>query len=1141
MGDAVISAAVEVALSKAISILEDPINLAWDFKDQLIKLRSSLALTRAFLQDAERRQLDEPVKVWLQQLSDIASKGDDVLDELTYQHLRRKVDTPRRTQGINESKQSWILATSRSESVALVRETPPDHRYPIKAMIDEECWSIIKERAFGISPLSPDLEAIGRDIAHRCGGVPLVATVIGGTMCNKWDKDEWLSLRDSSLWGSLEKSEGIVWVLKLSFDRLSSPFLKQCFVYCSIFPKDFRIEREQLIQLWMAEGFLQQPKGSSQLAFEDIGNEYFNDLLSNSLLQDVEKDLYGCITSCKMHDLVRDLAQSISHIRQQQNVFDDVKLWHSLFFNSVSSFHMARDFKSLRVLKFSGANIESLPDSIGKLKHLKYFDISGSFLWRLPKSITQLYLLETLRLLRCFQLEQLPSGMKSLVNLRHLYVSYGHHIPVGLGCLTSLQTLPLFDVATKRGRGIGELGFLVELGGKLVISGLENVRDKEEAWGARLWEKKKLHVLRYRWDFWREGCGKEEEVLEGLEPHSNLKSISIEHYKGEYCPSWLVGRIGGDPKASFQPINLVELNLLHCKNVKNLPPLGQYPNLKFLEIQGLKSVRSIGNEFYMNGGDENRPIILFPALEIFTLMNMTEIREWLEVEPTIPAFPSLKVLNIIECDNLNSVPRMSRFSSLEELTIGWCSELGWMGDEPFSSHLKSLTIRDCENLRSIPSLDGLSSLLELTLKACRGLTSLPPGLSTCTSLRRLLIEDCSNLESIPEDVGQLYSLEKLTIVKCNELGWISLEPFSSNLKELTVMGCGKLCTIGEGLLASTCLTDVVISGCDNLRSIPFNGGSQSLLRLKIFDCKELREIGGGLSASIMLEELEIENCPNMIAIPSLDGLSSLLEIKLYGCDGLTSLPVGLSTCTSLWRLFIDYCSNLELIPVDVGQLHSLEELCIRRSESLKRLPEESLGCLTRLKKLELGPFSEEVEEFPGLSCIHHLHSSLKELRLNGWDKPYSLPHQLQHLTALEHLEIRDFDGLNALPEWLGNLSSLRVLCFRGCKNLVHLPSKEALRRLSKLHLFRIYGCPQLKENSVELSKFSFECSIQDFHLHCRKVLSFGFSSTPSFANVISRSMAAEKEIKEAESFFPRLVLDAIDMLYKFLLVPLIVT
>ncbi|KAL4289523.1 hypothetical protein GQ457_14G004800 [Hibiscus cannabinus] len=1253
-------AAVEVTLSKAISILEDQIKLAWDFKDDLNQFRSSLTLTRAFLQDAERRQLDEPVKVWLEQLSHIACEADDVLDELAYEHLRMKVDTRKRTQvsnffspsknplavtlkmairvknirqsikdvnlqatelglqqrvqvsapvsggvgvgshslvdssrvvgreadvrrvvdlligstthqtlsiasivgmgglgkttlaksvcnndkvlnhfktiiwicvaenfdvrrilvemlesltrksceiknedavireiqkelkeknfllvlddvwdediktwedlkgslqGINESKRSWILVTSRSVNVALVKETPLDRRHHLKALIDGDCWSIIKERALGNSPLSPELEAIGKDIAHRCGGVPLVATVIGATMCNKWDRDDWLSLRDSSLWGSLEKNEGIARVLRLSFDRLSSSRLKQCFAYCSIFPKDFRIEREQLIQLWMAEGFLQQPKGSSQRAFEDIGNEYFNDLLSNSLLHDVEKELYGCITSCKMHDLVHELAQSVSPIRQQQNVFDGVKLWHSLFLNS--SFNMVRDFKGLRVLKFGGAGIESLPDSIGKLKHLRYFDISGTRIWSLPKSIAQLYLLETLRLLMCDMLEQLPEGMKDLVNLRHLYVSDVCHVPTELGCLTSLQTLPLFDVATERGRGIEELGFLVDLGGKLVISGLENVRDKEEARGARLLEKKKLHQLTYHWNHEREGYSKHEQVLEGLEPHSNLKSLSIENYKGEYYPSWLSQKTGGDPSACFQPMSLVELHLFGCKNVKNLPSLGQYPNLKFLEIQGLDSVRGIGNEFYMNGCDENKPLVLFPALEIFTLKNMVELKEWLEVEPTIHAFPSLKVLNIIQCDFLYSVPRMSRFSSLEKLY--------WIGDEPFSAGLKRITIGGCGSLRSIPSLDGLSlsSLLEIKLYGCTGLTSLPSGLLTCTPIGRFVIEDCSNLRSIPGDVWQLHSIEKLTVVKCSELGWIGGDrPFSSNLKELEVIVCEKLWKIGEGLLASTCLTDVVISGCVNLRSIPLNQGSKSLLRLKLVGCEELREIGCGLSASTRLEELEITNCPRLIFIPSLDGLSSLLQLKLLRCDGLTSLPSGLSTCTSLGRMLIEDCRNLESIPEDIGQLNSLEELRIVYCRRLKRFPEESLalGCLTRLKKLELGPFSKEVEEFPGLASIHHLHSSLKQLTLFGWNKSCSLPHQLQRLTALEHLEIRYFDGLNALPEWLGNLSSLRGLKFIYCEYLEHLPSKEALQRLSNLRSFDIHGCRRLQGNKAELSK-----------------------------------------------------------------------
>ncbi|GMJ08864.1 hypothetical protein like AT3G14470 [Hibiscus trionum] len=1170
MAEAVISAAVEVALSKAISFLEDPINLAWDFKDDLNQLRSSLDLTRAFLQDAERRQVDKPVKVWLEQLSDVACKADDVLDELAYELLRRKVDTRKRTQvsnffspsknplaitlkmakkvktislsikdansratelglqqrvqvsapvsggvgrgthslvdssrvvgreadvrkvvdllvgstirqtlsiasivgmgglgkttlaksvcnnekvknhfkkiiwvcvaenfdvrrilvemlesltrkpcemknedailgeiqkelkeknfllvlddvwdediknwedlkgslqGINESKQSWILVTSRSENVALVRETRPDHRHHLKVVIDEDSWSIIRERAFGISPLSPELEAIGRDIAHRCGGVPLVTTVIGGTMCNNMDKGEWLSLRDSSLWGSIEMNEGIVRVLKLSFDRLSSASLKQCFAYCSIFPKDFRIEREQLIQLWMAQGFLQQPKGCSQLTFEDIGNEYFNDLLSNSLFYDVKEDLYGCITSCKMHDLVHDLAQSISHVKLQ-NTFDGVELWHSLFLNSDNFIHIAMDFEGLRVLKFRGADIKSLPDSIGKLKHLRYFDISETEIEILPKSIAQLYLLETLRLLKC-GLEKLPEGMKCLVNLRHLYISDGRHVPAEIGCLTSLQTLPLFEVGTERGRGIRELGCLDELGGELVIRGLENVRDKEEARGARLWKKNRLHKLTYRWDSRRQGCSKDVEVLEWLVPHSNLKSLTIEHYRGKYCPSWLVSKIGGDPSPCFQPTNLVELKLSHCKNVKNLPPLGQYPCLKILKIQGLKSVRGIGNEFYMNGCDENKPIVLFPALELFTLENMAEVKEWLEVEPTVPTFPSLKVLKIIECYKLNSVPRMSRFSCLEKLEIARCSQLGWIGDETFPS----------------------------------------------------------------------------------------------SLKELKVSGCKNLCKIGDALLASTCLTDVDISRCDNLRSISFNAGSESLLKLNFFGCKELREIKGGLSASSRLEELEIGNCPRLIAVPSLNGLSSLLEIKLYGCDGLRSLPSGLSTCTSLVRLFINECSNLESIPKDVGKLHSLEELCISYCQTLKRLPEESLGRLTRLKTLRLGPFSEEVEEFPGLASIHRLRSSLKQLTLFGWDTLLcSLPHQLQHLTALEQLEIHYFNGLNALPEWMGNLSSLRILCFTYCNNLVRLPSKEALQRLSNLHSFHIFECPLLKENNEELSK-----------------------------------------------------------------------
>jgi hypothetical protein len=82
--------------------------------------------------------------------------------------------------------------------------------------------------------------------------------------------------------------------------------LKHCFAYCSLFPKDCEFERSTLIQLWIAQGFV---KSSDQhRCLEDVGNEYFMDLLWRSFFQVVETDEFGNVTQCKMHDLMHDLA-----------------------------------------------------------------------------------------------------------------------------------------------------------------------------------------------------------------------------------------------------------------------------------------------------------------------------------------------------------------------------------------------------------------------------------------------------------------------------------------------------------------------------------------------------------------------------------------------------------------------------------------------------------------------------------------------------------------------------------------------------------------------------------------------------------------------------------------------------------------
>ncbi|XVF37539.1 hypothetical protein REPUB_Repub20aG0017500 [Reevesia pubescens] len=123
---------------------------------------------------------------------------------------------------------------------------------------------------------------------------------------------------------------------------------------------------------------------------------------------------------------------------------------------------------------------------------------------------------------------------------------------------------------------------------------------------------------------------------------------------------------------------------------------------------------------------------------------MKGLEEWLvEVEPTIPMFPSLKELEIVDCEKLSRVPMMSRFCSLEVLCIKRCNELSWTEEEDgvFPSSLKVLRIEVCPNLRCIPSIeDGdISTLQKLLVDRCEKLSKIGEELlALSTSLRVIL-------------------------------------------------------------------------------------------------------------------------------------------------------------------------------------------------------------------------------------------------------------------------------------------------------------------------------------------------------------------------------------------------------------------
>jgi hypothetical protein len=583
---------------------------------------------------------------------------DDVWNEnsLEWDSLRSSLS------GINSNAGNSIIITTRKHRVAQITGTL--HQQNLEKLLDDECWSIIKKKLSlneGI-PLPPDLEAIGRDIAKKCGGVPLVAKVLGGMMSRKREKSEWLAIQNSENWNSLHDSNEMLPILKLSFDSLQSPSLKQCFAYCSIFPKDYDMEKEDLIQHWMAEGFLQPSQGSN-LVMEDIGNMYFDILLENSLFQDAENDDYGNIIRCKMHDVVHDLALSvsksetlilkedsvddISHVRRLSiqcnggtlpNIpfsKDSVRKLRTFVSENKALCNTLVDFKGLRVLKLFGPTITELSDSIVGLIHLRLLHIFKTNIKALPKSITKLYNLQTLRIEGCYRFKELPEDLIKLINLRHIYFNHElymftrnrinpHHLkrlPKDLGKLTCLQTLKYFKVGQEAGHRIEELGHLNQLSGQLLIIGLENVRDKDEARSAHLAEKARIHELRL---YWSQNSDREvnhqneEEVLEGLQPPQYLKGLMIVGFGGNKLPSWMLTNC--DALSLFG--NLIKINLINCSNCEEVPTLGHLPCLEVLEIERMDNVTCIGIGFYGMYSDDSYGKTLFPTLRRLKLYDM---------------------------------------------------------------------------------------------------------------------------------------------------------------------------------------------------------------------------------------------------------------------------------------------------------------------------------------------------------------------------------------------------------------------------------------------------------------------------------------------------------------------------------------
>ncbi|KAL2895744.1 putative disease resistance RPP13-like protein 1 [Bienertia sinuspersici] len=488
---------------------------------------------------------------------------------------------------------------------------------------------------------------------------------------------------------------------------------------CNLLSYDYDFDKETLIQLWLARGFIKEGEHK-----HEIGKLFFQILLSSGYVIRTgvcfasKKDKYRAkLVSRVKNDSARvtrdKLASNVHNTKEGARENEDVCLiGDDIDETSFKALRGYKDMKSLlllckngytlnkiphdmfwrlqklKVLHLSGAHISDLPSSIGNLTELMYLDLSHTLIELLPESIRSLLKLQTLKLNNCERLLRLPEAMRKLTSLEHLELDVLIQLtmmPKGMGALTKLRTLSAFIIHNDDGRRIKELMNMISLQGRFCLSNLENVLSSIEAEEAKLSEKF-LEDLELRWstDSHEDKCGHHDDdgVLEKLEPNTKLKHLKISCYSGEKFPDWICN-------PSYEM--LVTIILFKCDNTKILPSLGQLPSLKFLSLMEMNNVKEIGSQF--RRPSEMSGIVAFPKLERLEIISFPLLDIWNEANGD---YPRLNELVIEQCPKLVKVP-----SSLVQL-----------------ENLKHLEILHCKSLTSFLGIYLSTSLVTLIIDGC---------------------------------------------------------------------------------------------------------------------------------------------------------------------------------------------------------------------------------------------------------------------------------------------------------------------------------------------------------------------------------------------------------------------------------------
>ncbi|KAJ3687519.1 hypothetical protein LUZ61_016683 [Rhynchospora tenuis] len=841
-----------------------------------------------------------------------------------------------------------VLVTTRNESVAKIMQTLPT--FNLGYMSEEKSWQMFQHYAFGevIHNTSSNLEEIGKHIMKKCGMLPLAIKSIASLLRHERKEESWREILENELWKSDACTE-IFRPLQISYARLPT-YLKPCFLYCSMFPRDYRYSAKELVQLWIYQGYVQTDEFENA---EKVGWEYAKQLWQRSFFEGryEEKEF-----NFRLHDMVHDLARwnsghgchfiegDIAPNFPKQLYHLYVDQWEELVepppfpsrkFATLRTLIMSHWVKSLpsdfnfseaqklRALKLA-PNVYLEPDfSFVNFKHLRYLSLYGKCFERLPECICSLYNLKNLTLKDCPHLKELPKDIANLVSLEELaiYASDLRVLPTSLCELKALRKLYLENCSKF-------VGFPPNMRNLVSLEELTIMEcDNLEMLPLSFCQLKALRELNLS------GCCALEELPHDMGNLANLQILRV-----------LDTNVRSLPPTLNEIIRMLALEVsLYCKTIGwlehfadlegtlILSGLSCVPSLKDVHCANLASMHRLQrliltwvddhifhiwdkNVLHLcidGDGDasseidlDDPPCSLMVCLQPHPNLKELKVEEypglafpyWIK-DPTLCS--SLKSIELVRCELITLLP-FGSLDKLKYLKVEKCYSLQFIHEESLPLVLEEIEISDCRGLISVTGIKRLKSLVKLEITSCGELHLLDHCWDPETCI--IIVSRCPKLSEWCSEHNIYYEGSK------------SDEEAGSNLHELEIkhyighlfpdwIGNPTICII---------LKSIKLIQCKFITILPF-GSLDKLKYLRISGCSSLQFIHEE-SLPLALEEIEISHCQSLISVSGINRLKSLVKLEITICKELC---------------FLDHCQDMEMCIITVSWCPKLREWCLQ--------------------------------------------------------------------------------------------------------------------------------------------------------------------------------------------------------------------